>query len=876
VTAPPNALVRALADRYRLERELGQGGMATVYLAEDVKHRRKVAVKVLRPELAAALGAERFTREIEIGAQLQHPHILPLLDSGEAQGFFYYVMPYVNGESLRERLVRVGELPVHQAVKLLCEIVDALSHAHSHGVVHRDMKPDNVMLSGRHALVMDFGVAKAVSEATGRQTLTTAGVALGTPAYMAPEQATADPHLDHRVDIYAVGVLAYELLAGRPPFAGASPQQVLAAHVTQAPDPVATRRPSISPALADIVMKCLAKRPADRWQTADELLAQLEPLNTPSGGMTPASTRPIDAVAAPARGLPRWLGWILGGALVAGGAFALSLAQRAPAALIIGKRTAVAVSPAWEGWPSLSPDGKTIAYTLTDPRTSRLFIQQVDGGSPVPLGDTAGSWSAAGQLSPDGTRILFLRDDGLYTMQALGGQARLVVPRDSVHGQPLWGAWAPDGRRIAYSAGDTLFTHSLDGLRAVALASGDELHSPAWSPDGRWIAFVEGNANFHINGNTAPSSIRVVPAGGGRVVNVTDRGSLNTCPVWVPGKRALLFVSDRQGGRDIYQVFLGRDGAPAGDPVRITTGLGPDRLSISADGRRLAWSVYSETTNIWSLPIPARDSVPLSEAQPVTTGTQNIEQVEVSRDGTWLYFDSNRGGSMDLWRQPLAGGAPQQLTTDSTDEFAPIPSPDGRELAFHSFRDGHRSVFVMPAAGGVATQVSTSSGDNRLADWSPDGQSLLWTDAASPDSSIWVAHRKPDRSWERPVRLYAPQVTSSAPHWTPDGRISFMTDSGIRVLDLRSGARPLVIPGLAVSWYAWADDGRSLFAAVVDSVGRLVIASAAVGGKPKTLVYGDHPLEQQHRFGFAVHGGRFYVPIVDRKADVWVAEVEGR
>ena len=195
----------ALADRYAVARELGQGGMATVYLAEDLKHHRKVAVKVLRPELAAALGAERFTREIEIGAQLQHPHILPLLDSGEAGGFLYYVMPYVDGESLRERLVRVGELPVHEAVKLLCEIVDALSHAHARGVVHRDIKPDNVMLSGRHALVMDFGVAKAVSEATGRQQLTTAGVALGTPAYMAPEQATADPHLDHRVDIYAVG-----------------------------------------------------------------------------------------------------------------------------------------------------------------------------------------------------------------------------------------------------------------------------------------------------------------------------------------------------------------------------------------------------------------------------------------------------------------------------------------------------------------------------------------------------------------------------------------------------------------------------------------------------------------------------------------------
>jgi len=283
----------ALAGRYTIERELGAGGMATVYLAQDMKHHRKVAVKVLRPEIAATLGAERFSREIDVAAQLQHPHILPLLDSGEADGFFYYVMPFVEGQSLRDRLAHHGELPVHDAVKVLIEVVDALAHAHAHGVVHRDIKPDNVMLSGRHALVTDFGVAKAVSEATGAHTLTSVGVALGTPAYMAPEQAAADPHLDHRVDLYAVGVLGYELLTGRPPFAGLTPQETLAAHVTQQPEPVTKHRPEITPALSGVLMKCLAKRPADRWQSADELLAQLEPLSTPSSGITPTGTQPF-------------------------------------------------------------------------------------------------------------------------------------------------------------------------------------------------------------------------------------------------------------------------------------------------------------------------------------------------------------------------------------------------------------------------------------------------------------------------------------------------------------------------------------------------------------------------------------------------------
>ncbi len=323
----PDRLTAALADRYTLERELGQGGMATVYLAQDVRHHRQVAIKVLRPDLTAALGPDRFMQEIEIAARLQHPHILGVIDSGSAEGFLYYVMPYVDGESLRERLQRQGELPVHEAVRILAEVADALGYAHGRGVVHRDIKPENVMLSGRHALVMDFGVAKAVNEASGQNRLTTLGVALGTPTYMAPEQASADPHLDHRVDIYALGVMGYELLAGRPPFTGASPQQVLAAHVMQAPELLSSHRPSLSPALTNVIMKALEKRPADRWQSAEEMLAQLEPLATPSGGMTPTATAPVAAVIPrrSSRGrVPRWAMAVIGLVVLAAGAFALS------------------------------------------------------------------------------------------------------------------------------------------------------------------------------------------------------------------------------------------------------------------------------------------------------------------------------------------------------------------------------------------------------------------------------------------------------------------------------------------------------------------------------------------------------------------------
>src|SRR5437667_3261555 len=363
-------LTAALASRYAIERELGAGGMATVYLAFDLKHHRKVAVKVLRPELAARLGADRFTQEIETVAQFQHPHILPLLDSGEASGFLYYVMPYVEGEPLRDRLARHGELPIHDAVKILVEIVDALAYAHAHGVAHRDIKPDNVLLSGRHALVMDFGVAKALSEATGRQRLTTAGIALGTPAYMAPEQAAADPHLDHRVDVYAVGALGYELIAGRPPFTAGTTQEVLAAHVSQAPEPVTKWRPACPPALAAIIMKCLEKPPADRWQTADDLLAQLEPLATPSGGTTPTGTRP-PAAQPPQAAWPR--GVLAAAVLIAVGSVNAVLQLSRHTVHQLGRRTPVTLDPGLELDPALSPDGKHVASVAGSPGEKRLF-----------------------------------------------------------------------------------------------------------------------------------------------------------------------------------------------------------------------------------------------------------------------------------------------------------------------------------------------------------------------------------------------------------------------------------------------------------------------------------------------------------------------
>ncbi|MEO8138965.1 MAG: bifunctional serine/threonine-protein kinase/formylglycine-generating enzyme family protein, partial [Gemmatimonadota bacterium] len=313
-----------LAGRYTIERELGRGGMATVFLAHDLKHDRDVALKVLHPELTAALGPERFLREVRIAAHLQHPHILTLIDSGElpppggtGQGLLYYVMPFVDGESLRVRLVRDKQLSAGETARILHQVLDALAHAHRQGIVHRDIKPENIMLAGRHAMVVDFGVAKAATAAAANEVavggnLTTMGLAVGTPAYMSPEQAAGQTTVDGRADLYAVGVLGYEMLCGGPPFTGMTPQAILAAQVTKAPPPLGPLRPDVAPAFAAAIMRCLEKDPAARWQSAEELLAQLESFSTPGAG-TVASQQTR-------RGTSEWWDprmWIAAGLLVA-------------------------------------------------------------------------------------------------------------------------------------------------------------------------------------------------------------------------------------------------------------------------------------------------------------------------------------------------------------------------------------------------------------------------------------------------------------------------------------------------------------------------------------------------------------------------------
>ncbi|HEX5820062.1 MAG TPA: protein kinase [Gemmatimonadales bacterium] len=878
-------LTAALADRYRLERELGAGGMATVYLAEDLKHRRQVAVKVLRPDLAATMGAERFEREIHVAARLQHPHILGVLDSGEAAGFFYYVMPYVEGESLRDRLTRSGELPVGDALRLLGEVAEALAVAHKAGVVHRDIKPENILLSGRHALVMDFGVAKAVSEASGRQQLTTAGVALGTPAYMAPEQATADPQMDGRVDIYALGVLAYEMLTGHPPFHGLNPQQTLAAHVTQAPIAVGQRRAGLSPALESVVMRCLAKRPADRFQTADDLVAALEPLATPSGGMTPTHTQPTSA-AAPARPRSRRRVATLAGAVLLAAGVALigwaTFGRSATRTLSIATTTPVTNDPGLEIDPALSPDGTLIAYAAGPSGATRIFVRQVDGGRPVAIGDSLEVGQRAPKWSPDGGRLLFLAGRKVMVGPALGGQTRAVVQQE---GWISGADWSPDGREIAFAVGDTLRIARADDGASRTLAGARDLHSIAWSPDGTMIAAVSGNASFVadlVYGNSAVSAIVVFPVRGGSPVPVTGTSFLSASPAWLPDSRSLLFVSDRGGSRDVYSVDVSR-GGPRGDPRRVTTGLRPHSITVSGDGRRMGYNLFTSTANIWSLPISSTGPLPASSATPITRGNQVIESVALSADGQWLYFDSDRSGRAEIYRIPATGGEPSQLTDAAGGNYMPAPSPDGREVAFQSQRNGTRDVFVMPAEGGAAEPVRVGPGDENVPFWSPDGKRLGFY---AGEGDLGTGARGAYGVERTGTGWSDPKPWPDGLYLTPDGRARLAGNADSTVAQAVDGG------GATFRWFRrspsdptvrrapqLAPDGRRLFfqGIVGTTIPRFGLWEVSPDrDAAREVVRFDDPYRLPLWGAFATDGTRLYFTLDERQSDVWVADLHAQ
>ncbi len=465
---------QAVGNTYHIERELGGGGMSRVFLADEVALERQVVIKVLPPEMAAGVSADRFRREILLAARLQHPHIVPLLTAGSAGDLLYYVMPFIKGESLRARLGREGELPLGDTVRILRDVADALAFAHGEGVVHRDIKPDNVLLAGGHALVTDFGVAKAVASSA---PLTSLGVALGTPAYMAPEQAVASPQVDHRADIYALGVMAYEMLTGEPPFTGPNLQAVLSAHVMDEPEPVTKHRATVPPAMAQVVMRCLAKKAADRFQRADELIPLFDGVLTPSGGVTPTGSQPVpvaDDVAQARRAHPLRLGamFAVGALAVAAAAYGIVRLAGLPDWVLLGTLGLLAL-----GVPILLLTGyferrraraqATGEHPVTPPGVKRLFTwrRAIMGGGLAFAGLTvvAGAFMAmrAFGIGPAATLLssgrlaerarLIVADFANHTADSTLGRSLAEALRIDLSQSPVIRVMAPDeiGRVLA-------------------------------------------------------------------------------------------------------------------------------------------------------------------------------------------------------------------------------------------------------------------------------------------------------------------------------------------------------------------------------------------------------------------------------------------
>jgi len=452
---PDARLAAALADRYRLERQIGEGGMAIVYLAEDLRHRRKVALKVLRPELCASLGHERFLREIEIVAGLRHPHILPLYDSGESEGILYYVMPLVEGETLRARIERERQLPIDDALRYAREVADALAYAHSRGVVHRDIKPENILIEADHAVVADFGIAKAVAAAGHRTTLTQTGMSVGTPAYMSPEQAAGDADIDGRSDLYSLACVLYEMLAGQAPFTGVTTESLVRQHLVAHPPPVTQFRPSVPAMVSDALMRALAKAPADRFNPVGQFSAALA---QPTHASPVAPTAPIPAARRPVR---RLAAMGLGLALVVAAA-AWLLASRgtfgsAPGA---GERS-VAVLP----FDNISGDTSVVPLLLgvhAEMVTQLTKIAGLKVASRTSALEYRGSAKSDRDIASELGVVTLLRG----TIQRSGDKVRFSVAlADAPQGQELWA----ESYDRPYTA-ESLFEVQADIARQVATA----------------------------------------------------------------------------------------------------------------------------------------------------------------------------------------------------------------------------------------------------------------------------------------------------------------------------------------------------------------------------------------------------------------------
>ena len=663
----------ALADRYRIERELGAGGMATVYLAQDLRHDRKVAIKVLKPELAAVLGGERFVVEIKTTAALQHPHILPLFDSGETDGQLYYVMPYIRGETIREKLNRETQFGVDDAIRIAREVADALDYAHRHGVIHRDIKPENVLLHDGRAMVMDFGIALAVSAAAGGR-MTETGLSLGTPHYMSPEQATAEKEITARSDVYSLASVLYEMLTGDPPFTASSAQAVIMKIITETAQPVSVRRKTVPPNVAAALAKALEKLPADRFESAK---AFGDALINPSFSVDQTNV-----------GLPR------------------HRARRSVSMSVFAAVTAIAViSTGIAAWSRL----RTSPVTRTP--TARFTLELPDSQAVLPIGQTI-------VVSPDGSEILYGgrgRNGNVLFRRRLDEMTVSEVPGSD---NPQIVTYSPDGRTLA-------LTTTKRELIALPLPAGAPIHIAddvgrfSWGDNGV-IVFWRGSSLWR----TDPRGQKVTR------LTIADsmNGGVHTWPHVLPGGEAVLFTSLKENGSaPRVQVVRVRDGAVT--PLDLD-GLSPryvptGHILVSrTDGTVLAAPFDLRTLELRGTPVSVLEGLAV-----VPNGAA---MYSVSQNGTLAYLE----GDADLRPVIVDRTGREQTLNFPPGRYAhPRLSPSGDRVVVERTENGQSDIWILARETGQLLRL-TRDGVNGSPEWSADGRRVGWIRSAGGGQTL--------------------------------------------------------------------------------------------------------------------------------------------
>ncbi|MDX2120811.1 MAG: protein kinase [Gemmatimonadota bacterium] len=714
----PERLQAALAERYTIERELGAGGMATVYLAHDRKHDRQVAIKVLRPELAAVIGAERFLSEIKTTANLQHPHILPLFDSGVADTFLFYVMPFVEGESLRDRLAREKQLPIGDAVRIATEVAGALDYAHRHNVIHRDIKPENILLHDGRALVADFGIALAASKAGGSR-MTETGMSLGTPTYMSPEQAMGEREITARSDVYALGCVTYEMLVGDPPFLGGTAQAIVAKVMTEKPARPSRARDTVPEAVEEAVLTALEKLPADRWGSAREFAEALE---GGAAGRTRSGTRRATSAVPAASRLARAAPWVLA---MLGGAAALFAWTRRPAAdppVVRFTIPAVAndrVSSLGYNPVTVSPDGQTLVYVGAGPGARlQLVARRLDEVTTRPLPGTEDGTHPF--FSPDGGWVGFIRSNQVFKIALDGSVPQLVAPAPGTFNGA---SWALDGR-IIVSGNRALYAIPENGGAATLLPGPERIPgeqyrtAPLLLADGRHLVYSSWGAASTVDVHMAILTL---------ATGETKRLELQ-------GIHALGMVD----GALVYATVSGLLMA-----VRVDVGAG----------------------KVLGTPVQLVDNV-------TSNSSTGLARAAVSPAGTLVY----QGGAV-LSRVVIAG--PEGITRlgleDSRDYTFPRLSPDGRRLAIGIGAAGSRDVWIYALGARTLTRL-TSGTLNERPEWSPDGTRVLYRADLSGRAAIWW--RPVDLSAEATPVIAGPDLDVFEAQLAPDARrVVFQLDT---------------------------------------------------------------------------------------------------